>query len=117
VARATRKGRAVCASELHLPAEDTERQILDRVERELLNADLFGVVLDPAVQRLTREAPERCAVTTERERLDRELGNSGLPSALGAKLTEWKRLLRSRPTHGQTVLRTCSTDSRGYAGR
>ena len=29
----------------------------------------------------------------------------GLRSALEAKLTEWKRLLRARPTHGQTVLR------------
>lgn len=29
----------------------------------------------------------------------------GLRRALDAKLTEWKRLLRSRPTHGQTVLR------------
>lgn len=29
----------------------------------------------------------------------------GLRRALEAKLTDWKRLLRSRPTHGQTVLR------------
>jgi hypothetical protein len=29
----------------------------------------------------------------------------GLRRALEAKLEEWKRRLRSRPTHGQTVLR------------
>ena len=42
---ARRKGRAVCASELNLPAAETEREILDRVECELLNANLFGEVL------------------------------------------------------------------------
>lgn len=51
---ARRKGRAVCASELHLPAAE----ILDRLERELLNANVFGEVLDIAVERLIREAPE-----------------------------------------------------------
>ncbi len=141
---ARRKGRAVCASEVHLPAAETERRILDAVERQLLDANLFGDVLDVAVERLTREAPERGALSTERERLDRELCNlglavanggdvptivaeirkretrkaeidrvltrpvvdrDGLRRALEAKLEEWKRLLRSRPTHGQTVLR------------
>jgi hypothetical protein len=34
------------------------------------------------------------------------IDRTGLKRALEAKLDEWKRLLRSPPTHGQTVLRT-----------
>jgi hypothetical protein len=70
-----RKGRAVCASELHLPAAETEREILDRVERELLNANLFGEVLNIAVERLTREAPKTGGLVAERDQLNREVGN------------------------------------------
>jgi hypothetical protein len=48
---------------------------------------------------------------TRKAELDRVLNRpvidrKELRKALDAKMAEWKRLLRSRPTHGQTVLRT-----------
>jgi hypothetical protein len=142
---ARREGRSVCASEVHVPAAETEARILAEVERSLLDTDVLAPALDLAIERLTREAPARGALASERNRLDRELANlaaaiasggevatlvseirtrearraeidrvlncptidrAGLKRALDAKLDEWKRLLRSRPTHGQTVLRT-----------
>ena len=141
---ARRKGQAVCASRVHLPAAQTEALIMEAVERELLDADVFGEVLDLAVHRLLSEAPARGALTAELERVTRELGNlsaaiaaggemqtlvaeirtresrkaeieralqrsgidrRGLRDALAARLADWKHLLRSRPMHGQTVLR------------
>ena len=117
---------------------------MEAVERDLLNADVFGEVLDLAVHRLMSEAPARGALVVELERLTRELGNlstaiadggeiqtlvaeiraresrkaeieralqrpgidvHGLRHALAARLADWKQLLRSRPVHGQTVLR------------
>jgi hypothetical protein len=50
---ARRKGRAVCASDLHLPIADTEALILDAVERDLLDADVFSEAMTLAVQRIT----------------------------------------------------------------
>lgn len=143
---ARRKGRAVCASDVHLPAVDTEARILDAVERELLDALVFSDAIDVAVERLSREAPQTGGLVAERDQLARELGNlialaaagsgesstliaeikrrearkaeierlltrpaidrDGLRRALDERIADWKRLLRSRPTHGQRVLRT-----------
>ncbi len=98
-----RKGRAICANDLHLPIVETEAAILATVERDLLDADILRDALDLAAERLSRETPQAAQVAA-RDRLTREIGN--LVDALAAKLADWKRLLRSRPTHGQTVLKT-----------
>lgn len=94
-----RKGRAVCASELHLPTAETEREILDRVERELLNANLCGEVLNIAVERLTREAPKTGRLVAEIKRREKRkaeierlltrlaVDRDGLRWALEAKLS------------------------------
>lgn len=142
---ARRKGRSVCANDLHLPIAETEASILETIERELLDADVFAEVIDLAVERLTSDAAGPAARHAERERLERELVNlaaaiaagGDVPSLIGemrkrearkreldrlvgqpvinrdnlraeltAKLDDWKRLLRSRPTHGQRVLKT-----------
>ena len=142
---ARRKGRTVCASRVHLPAQRTEALVIEKVERDLLDADVFGDVLDVAVRRLMAAGPERNVLTGEYQRLGTELTNlaaavaaggdlqtllieirarevrrsdierqlrrplvnhDGLLQALHDKLADWKRLLRSRRVHGQTVLRT-----------
>lgn len=48
---------------------------------------------------------------TRKVDIDRRLNSptvalDGLRARLGEKLADWRRLLRSRPTHGQRVLRT-----------
>jgi site-specific DNA recombinase len=142
---ARRKGRSVCANDLHLPIADTEARILDEVERALLDADVFSDAIDVALERVNGATTARTAFIVEQEQLDRELAKlaeaitiggdmpsliaqiqirearkreiarltrmpvmdrNGLRAALEAKLDDWKRLLRSRPTHGQRVLRT-----------
>lgn len=55
---ARRKGRSVCHSTLHFPIAETEALILDRVERDLLDANVFGEVVTLAVQRLAAQAPQ-----------------------------------------------------------
>jgi site-specific DNA recombinase len=142
---ARRKGRSVCTNDLHLPISETESRVLDTVERELLNLDVFDDAIAVAVERLSQQTPARAGLLVELERLERELGNlaaavasgaavatlvaemrsresrkreierlvsrptldrEGLRATLSEKLDDWKRLLRSRPTHGQCVLRT-----------
>jgi hypothetical protein len=82
------------------------------VERERLDRELGNLALAVAaggdVPTIVAEIQKREKRKTE---IDRILGRpvvdrDGLRRALDAKLSEWKRLLRSRPTHGQTVLRT-----------
>ncbi len=72
---ARRKGKAICASDVHVLAPDAEAEILGAVERQLLAADVLGPALDLAVERLSREAPDRAAQHAERAQLGRELAN------------------------------------------
>ena len=72
---ARRKGKTICASDVHVLAPDAEAEILGAVERQLLAADVLGPALDLAVERLSRESPDRAAQQAERAQLGRELAN------------------------------------------
>jgi hypothetical protein len=85
-------------------------QLNARLDRELCNLGL-AVANGGDVPTIVAEIRKR---ETRKAEIDRVLtrpviDRDGLRQALEAKLEEWKRLLRSRPTHGQTALRTCST--------
>ena len=142
---ARRKGRAVCTNDLHLPIAETEAAILETVERDLLQADIYAAAVDRATARLQKQTTAPAELTIERDRIAGELANlanaiaaggdmpaivaemrsrearkreldrvinrdaidlSTLRATLEAKLADLKRLLRSRPTHGQRVLKS-----------
>ena len=65
---ARRKGRAICARDVNLPIAETEAHILDAVEREPLDEDVFTGALNLAVRRLCSETPARAQMLAERER-------------------------------------------------
>ena len=102
---ARRKGWAVCASRVHLPAAQTEVLLIEAVERDLLDADVFGEVLDVAMDRLLAEAPARDALIIEQQRLGKELANLAAAIAAGGDLQTLLSEIRARETRKADIER------------
>ena len=95
---ARRKGRAVCASALHLSIVETESAILDAVERDLLDADVFRDALEVAVRRVAERASHQGALIHERQRLEKELANLTSAVAAGGELPVLLAEIQKRQT-------------------
>jgi hypothetical protein len=79
--------------------------LIDAVERDLLDADVFGEVLDVAMDRLLAEAPARDALIIEQQRLGKELANLAAAIAAGGDLQTLLSEIRARETRKADIER------------
>lgn len=115
-AAARRKGRAVCASTLHLPMGETESAILDCVELELLDPAVFTPVLEHALSQVANRKTPDAQLRAERAAIERELTNLAIAVAAGGDVPTLVAELKVREARKRELDRALSRPALSLSG-